>query len=227
MVRRAQLSPEDHARVTEAVREAERGTDGEIVTVVARSSDSYADVAWAIAGLVAVLSLYLFVLLAPQWMLLADRLGNNWSAESHSLSSLWLLPSLVTITFVFMRLILEIRPLRLLLTPAAIKHARVHARARALFLAAAEQRTAAATGILLYLSLDERRAEIIGDAPIATRVPAETWGETLAELIARARRGAIADGMVEAVRQIGLLLSAHFPKSADNPNELPDRLIEL
>jgi putative membrane protein len=33
--------------------------------------------------------------------------------------------------------------------------------------------------------------------------------------------------MAEAVRRMGIVLAEHFPKSDGNPNELPDRLIEL
>ena len=39
------LSEADHRQVSEAVAAAERGTDGEIVTIVADRSDDYGDVA--------------------------------------------------------------------------------------------------------------------------------------------------------------------------------------
>src|SRR3546814_2435601 len=39
------LTEAEHARVTEAVRAAEHGTDGEIVTIVTARSDAYHDVA--------------------------------------------------------------------------------------------------------------------------------------------------------------------------------------
>jgi putative membrane protein len=41
------------------------------------------------------------------------------------------------------------------------------------------------------------------------------------------RAGTPGEGMAEAVRQIGIVLTEHFPKTDQNPNELPDRLIEL
>ena len=44
-----------------------------------------------------------------------------------------------------------------------------------------------------------------------------------AELLA----GPMPEGMAEAVRQMGVVLAEHFPKGSENPNELPDRLIEL
>ena len=49
----------------------------------------------------------------------------------------------------------------------------------------------------------------------------------MAALIAGVRAGRPGDGMVDAVAQVGVVLAAHFPRSVDDTNELPDRLIEL
>ena len=81
--------------------------------------------------------------------------------------------------------------------------------------------------MLLYLSIDEHRAEIIADSAIHSRVDPSVWGEAMAALISAVRDGRPADGMANAVKQIGLVLAEHFPRSAGDTNELPDRLIEL
>ena len=49
----------------------------------------------------------------------------------------------------------------------------------------------------------------------------------MAALVTAVRDGRAGDGMVAAVTAIGAILAEHFPKTADNPNELPDRVIEL
>jgi putative membrane protein len=103
----------------------------------------------------------------------------------------------------------------------------VRRRALAVFRAAAERRTAGRTGIRIYLSMDEHRAEIIGDEAITSVTTAETWGEAMADLIAHVRQGRVADGMVAAINDIGVVLSEHFPRSAEDKNEIPDKLIEL
>ena len=99
--------------------------------------------------------------------------------------------------------------------------------AEALFRVGAERRTRGLTGILIYLSLAEHRAEIVADRAIADRVAPEAWGDAMAAMLAEVRDGDVAGGMAAAVEQVGTLLAAHFPKSDANPNELPDRLIEL
>ncbi|HWK35067.1 TPM domain-containing protein, partial [Sphingomonas sp.] len=87
--------------------------------------------------------------------------------------------------------------------------------------------TVAATGVLLYLSLDEHRAELIADESIHTKVSQDVWGAAMAALVAAVKDGRPGDGMADAVAQIGIVLAEHFPRGADDVNELPDRLIEL
>jgi putative membrane protein len=96
-----------------------------------------------------------------------------------------------------------------------------------LFKVGAERRTHGRTGILIYLSMRERRAQIIADEAIASKVAPETWGEAMAALLAHIKEGRHADGMIAAVEKVGAVLAEHFPRAEDDQNELPDRLIEL
>ena len=81
--------------------------------------------------------------------------------------------------------------------------------------------------MLLYLSMREHRAEIVADQPIAEKVPAEVWGEAMADMLAEIKEGRIAEGLAAGVRDVGKVLSEHFPRAEDDQNELPDRLIEV
>ena len=65
------------------------------------------------------------------------------------------------------------------------------------------------------------------DEAIHAKVANEIWGEAMAKLVAQVRHGRIADGMIAAIDDIGVILSAQFPRATDDSNELPDRLIEL
>ncbi len=88
-------------------------------------------------------------------------------------------------------------------------------------------RTHGRTGVLIYLSLDEHRAEIVADRAINEKVSGEAWGDAMAALIEAIRAGHAGEGLAEAVRQVGVVLAGHFPRADDDINELPDRLIEL
>lgn len=221
------LTDTDRARVAAAVADAERNTAGEIVTVVARRSDAYHDVAlhWAVLAMLLVLALLALKPDVAVW--LHGLVADPWDGAPAPGGLFTVALVLLAATFLLVRVVLAWRPLRRALTPGSTAARRVHARALTLFRASAEARTRDATGVLLYLSLDEHRAEIIADAAIHSRVRPDVWGAAMAALIAATRDGRPGDGMAEAVRQIGLVLAEHFPPRADDTNELPDRLIEL
>jgi len=118
-------------------------------------------------------------------------------------------------------------PLRLLLTPGSTKTRRVRRRAVMLFKTGGERRTVGRTGILIYLSLGERRAEIVADEAITKVTTPETWGEAMAALLVEVKAGRPGDGIVAAIERVGAVLQEHFPRSATDTNEIPDKLIEL
>ncbi|TCQ10805.1 hypothetical protein [Sphingomonas sp. PP-CC-3A-396] len=219
------LSETDHDRVTAAVTQAETATTGEIVTIVARQSDAYHDVSmhWAVLAMLLTLALLAYHPVAADHIY---ALVDPWQvAPQGALYVIALV--LVTLVFLAVRLVLAWTPARVALTPGATKARRVRRRALLLFRAGAEKRTKGSTGVLLYLSLAEHRAEIIADDAIHSRVPNETWGAAMAAVLAGVRDDRPADGMADAVAQIGAVLAEHFPRTGAPVNELPDRLIEL
>jgi putative membrane protein len=221
------LTPDDHAKVSAAVTAAEARTDGEIVTIVARESDAYHDVGLHYAVLAMLLLLAGLAAFPGVLDAIHGLVGDPWTEHVTTSAALTIATFLAAVTFLAVRYLLAIRPLRMALTPHAAKARRVRRRALTLFRAAAEQRTRAATGVLLYLSLDEHRAELIADAAIHGRVSEDVWGHAMAALIAAVKDGRPGDGMAVAVAEIGVVLAQHFPRSAGDTNELPDRLIEL
>lgn len=221
------LSPEDNARIAEAVGAAEAHANGEIVTVVAHASDDYADVALAWSALVAGLALLVLTLATGFYLALVDGVLGLWDHQwrPHEVFELALLVG--TVKFAGMWLLLLWRRLRLMLTPGPIKARRVRARARTAFRLAAQGRTQGATGVVIYLSVAERRAEIIADASIAGKVAPEVWGDAMHAMLAHFRETRVADGVIAGVAAVGAVLAQHFPRDAKPGNELPDGPIEL
>jgi putative membrane protein len=129
--------------------------------------------------------------------------------------------------FTAVLLILKWMPLRLALTPGATKSRRVRRRAIGIFKAAAERRTVGRTGILIYLSMAEHRAEIVADDAITKVTTPETWGDAMHALLVEVKQGKMGDGIVAAIERVGVVLAEHFPRSATDTNEIPDKLIEL
>ena len=221
------LNEADHAAVSTAVAAAEQQSAGEIVTIIAGESNSFHDVALLWSALVAFLALAALAFAPGFYLPLVDRVLGRWASEWTAAHVLELALTVATAKFLAMWLLQLWRPLRMALVPAALKHARVRDRAVRYFKVGAERRTHGRTGILIYLSLAEHRAEIVADAAIAAKVSPAVWGDAMAVLIAEIRAGRPGAGMVAAVERVGAVLAEHFPRATDDRNELPDRLIEL
>jgi putative membrane protein len=221
------FSEADHARISAAVSAAERGSDGEIVTIVAPKSDSYHDVGLHYAVLAMLLVLPLLAALPQAWIEWGLALFLGWNEVLARGVAMALLFVLLATVFLIVRYSLAYMPLRMALTPASTKNRRVRRRALELFRVAAEHKTKGRTGVLLYVSLAEHRAEIVADHAIHSQVEPDVWGEAMAALIDEIKAGRPGEGMALAVEKIGAVLARHLPPTHDNPNEIPDRLIEL
>lgn len=86
-------------------------------------------------------------------------------------------------------------------------------------------RTTGRTGVLLFVSLLERRVIVLGDSGIHAVVGEAQWQRTRDAVLAGVRRGNLAEGLVEGVRACGEVLAQHFPEKEGGRNEVPDRLV--
>jgi putative membrane protein len=217
----------DREKVSAAIASAEAKSNGEIVAVATPISDAYHDVAlhWALIPLFAVLAWAAWHPTALTWWY--NFLFGGWRPDPTMSQLLTLLMVIAALKFTIALLILKWMPLRLALTPAATKHRRVRRRAITVFKAAAERRTVGRTGILIYLSMAERRAEIVADEAILKVTDEHVWGEAMAALLAEVREGRPGEGICAAIERIGVVLAEHFPRTAGDTNEIPDKLIEL
>lgn len=221
------VTAEDHLLVTDAVAAAEAQTTGEIVTVIARQSAGYEDIALVWASIASFVGMSLFALFPECSHGLYDRFVGGWGHGLTSNQWLGLVITAGVLIWIAAWAALLWQPLRLFLTPRSIRAARVRAKAVHLFRVGAEAKTLGRTGVLLFVSLNEHRADIVADTEIAKKVDPSVWGDAMAALLHHVRLGQAGQGMAEAVHLMGVVLAEHFPHHGENPNELPDRLIEL
>ena len=221
------LSEADFELVGKAVAAAEGNTAGEIVTVVTDRSDGYTDVAlvWAVAAAFTAIAVLTFF---PDFYLgLVDRVLGKWNAQWTPRGIFGLALLVGILKFAGTWLIQLWQPLKFFLIPGPIKSHRTNARAVQIFKVGAQARTTGKTGILIYLSMRERRAEIVADEAITSKVAPEAWGDAMAAMLAELKKGHVGAGMAAAVEKVGTILAENLPRQSDDVNELPDRLIEL
>ena len=221
------LSEDDHLLVSEAVGEAEKTTDGEIVTIVSSQSNDYSDVGLVWAAIAAFIAMSFTAFYPAPYLEILTNLLGSWDNEIGFGEFAWLITSIGALKFLGVWLFMKWKPALMFFTPKWIKSQRVRERAINLFRVGTESKTAGKTGVLIYLSMAEHRAEIVADAAINEHVGVEKWGDAMATLITHVKNHEPGRGMAEAARQIGVILTEYFPKSDGNPNELPDKLIDL
>lgn len=79
-------------------------------------------------------------------------------------------------------------------------------------------------GVLLYLMIAERDAEIVADRGLNAKVTAEQWHAICTDLEREVRASGFTHAVCSAVSSIGRLLREHFPAEGA-PNELPDDVV--
>lgn len=226
------LSKQDHERIAAAVAKAETTTAGEIYCVLAPEVSDYREtpLAWAAASALILPALALFAGLRPH--MLTDLFG-GWSvahetaSDATIFSALSIYIAIQAIVFVIAALVVSLGPVRRALTPSSLKTARVHQAAMQQFLSHGLHLTEGRTGVLLFASVADHRAEVVADEGIYAKAPREVWDEVVELLIAGLKKGDAAGGFVAAIERSGQILAEHVPHRADNPNELPDGLVVL
>lgn len=206
------LPASDLELIEAAVHEAEKGTAGEIVPYIVARSDPYEEAPWKGAAwslLVAVLVLGAMRAWSGGWGLSGSLWDSLLIAAAGAAG--WLAGRFVP-------------PLTRLLVGSHILDLRVRRRAAVAFVEAEVFRTVARTGILLLISVFERRVVILGDRGINERVEAERWREVV-ELVAQGLKSdRPADAIVRGIHALGELLRASgVTNQGEEHDELGDR----
>ena len=219
----------EHERIAQAIAAAETRTSGEIFAIVTDDRPRYGAVALGAATLAAFALPLLAVLLGldPARLIPFDGGWATGATRADSLRAIEAYAALQALLFVVTLALTWFTPLGLWLTPRAIRRERVHREAMKQFLSRGLHVTAERTGVLLYVSLADHVAEVVADEGIYAKVVPELWGDTILALIEGIKSGRAADGFVRAIEIAGAVLAEHFPPRPHNPNELPDKLIEL
>ena len=95
-------------------------------------------------------------------------------------------------------------------------------RARAVFTTLGMQRTAKRNAVLIYVSVEDRKLAVLGDAGVAARAPSTFWTERCADLASHLHAARAREGFIAAVREVGATLRRWFPREPDDRNELRD-----
>lgn len=207
------LTAEQRRRVEAAIADAEQRTSAEMIVAIASRSGPY-ERAEDTAGL-----LFATLGVAAAW-LLWQRLAPPGEWESEPGVAVGLAPILAA--FLLWWLIGAALATRFpaLAAPFITRHRReaeVRRRGFEAFHLFRVARTAERTGLLIYVSLYERTAWVVGDDAIAAALPEHTWSRACACVASHFSARNPERGLVEAVNLCGGALASRFPRHPDDP----------
>jgi putative membrane protein len=189
--------------LAQAVRDIEKNTDAEIVIVVRRRSGTYRHADYLCGAVMAFVGL-VFVLFSP--------------FEFHTF---WVPFDVIGLFIAGAFVCSRTDFIRRVLTTKKFRSSSVRTGAAAMFYEDGIANTSAENGLLIYLSIFERRVEVIADRGILKAVPALKWNNAVFAL-KQVGRSPESEKLIKAVRELGELLAQHLPPTGENPNELAD-----
>ena len=197
----------DQKRTLEThIEQAEKHTSGEIVVRIVRSSGGYAWIPWTFAA----------IGLAVPTTGIAISSFTDWGFSALQLLEWQIAGTCVGLALSFAA------PCRRWVVSKKVRAAKVHRQALAHFVGAGIVETRDRTGILIYVSEFEHRAEILADKGIHSLVGASYWTEQVNGIVRGVAEGRAGEALCRAVDEMGAKLAQHFPPRADDRNELPN-----
>ncbi|MCF6266495.1 MAG: TPM domain-containing protein [Desulfuromusa sp.] len=187
---------------------AETKTSGEIVPMVVDSSYDYPRAELIGGGTLA----------------LATGLVISWAFGGESIW--WFLPVFIVGFFIFQLLIRNFPELKRILIHPDELTAEVKEKALVSFLEQGVHETRDRTGILILISLFERRVYVLADSGINERVSEHTWDEIVEIITKGLKTGTACEAICRAIERCGEILHEYPPNELDNIDELPNLIME-
>jgi putative membrane protein len=193
------LDPTVTAALTDAVRDLERQSCAEVVVEIRRRSGSYAHADARFASVIAIATLVL--LLFSPWPFAAA-----WVAIDVVIA--WCIGHFVA---------RRSDAIRRVMTTARERASASQVCAAAVFHERGIANTAAESGVLVFLSLLERRLEVLADRGVLQAVPSLAWNRVIEA--ARVQTGT-PEALVKVLHELTPLLACHLPWREGDVDEL-------
>ncbi|MBW2468107.1 MAG: TPM domain-containing protein [Desulfobacterales bacterium] len=208
------LTEAERTRVENAVKAAEKRTAGEIVVMIISASYQY--------PLANVIGATAFAL--PPALLLTPLTGSwLWIGPQN----MWLFLGFLTVFFIiFHEVVKRTAWLKRLFISQREIDDEVEEAAVTQFFDQDLYRTRDETGVLVLISVFERRVWMLADRGINAKVQQNQWDDIVTMITEGIKQERAADAICAAVERIGDLLETHFPVKPDDSNELKNLVIE-
>ncbi len=211
------LTEDEQQEVIRSVQEAEKITSGEIVPMVVSTSYHY--------PLANVIGALLFSLTLAIIVTLAVSIRKMWLVPNRY--DMWIFPAVLALSFpLFHEFIKRLVFLKRLFISAAEIDEEVEEAALTSFYRKGLGNTRDKTGILIFISVFERKVWVLADEGINEKVDTGTWQEIVDIVTLGIKEKRQGPALCNAVKRCGELLERNFPIKPDDTDELDNLIIE-
>jgi putative membrane protein len=207
------LTAEEYEQINTAVKKAEKSTAGEIVCMVHTASYHY-----PMSNVVGAAALAL-----PAAMALTPLMGGwLWIGTQN----MWVFLSILVPAFILGHWVVKHTPwLKKIFISNREMAEEVEEAAVTSFFKHGLYRTKDGTGILIFISVFERKVWVLADRGIDAKVSGDHWRSVVAGITEGIRNNQAAAAICLAVDTIGRTLAEHFPVAPDDINELDNVIV--
>ncbi|EKD41305.1 MAG: hypothetical protein ACD_73C00772G0002 [uncultured bacterium] len=207
------FTEQEYEIIKNKVVEVEASLSGEIVPVIASQSDDYLEAGFR-GSLILAMAAAIQLIILQQFQLV-------W--VPHPL--LFLLGLMVVFSYLGHLLVMKSEILKRFFGGSLMER-RVFEKANMAFLNHEVFKTEERTGILIYMSLLERRVCVIADSGINKLVAKGVWEAAIDLMVNQIKLGKPVDGLLVGITELGNILKKYgFHKTNADINELSDDLI--
>ena len=200
------ISDNDKEVIKQAIKEVELKTSGEIVPVILKQSDFYPAAHFRLALIMGIL----FSIICYYGYDFDDPITLIW----------------IQIPGMVLGYLLAYIPLfkRFFTTSNEIEE-EVYQRSLEVFYENKISMTKDRTGIMIFISLLERKVKVLADCGINEKVSKDYWNDLVKNLLSDIKQKNMINGVVKSIQTCGEQLEISFPIKDDDTNEITDELI--
>ena len=214
------LKQDDLKKISSAVKEAESKTSGEIATAIIKESYNYA--VYELLFAVIIGFIYFVVMMFFVGNIESRLQSLFWDCHiGHLLIFYGFSTFLVIALFYFLG---NISTIDRLIVSKKIRQQKVKERALRHFMESGVYNTKDRTGILIFISILEKRVELLADSGINEKILPEKWQSIVDNIIQGIKKKNVTSHLIESINECGELLTKHFPIQPDDINELSDEI---
>jgi putative membrane protein len=209
------LSDNERSRLNRLVADSEKRTNAQIVLAVIKRCDDYAELPWKVFSLGASI--------AGLFVVILDYLFYSWISSTTVLYSAFII---LTIGAVFALMAIFIPGFARIFLSDNRAEVEVRQYAESLFLKRELFATSKRIGVLLLVSLFERRIIILPDKGLSSRLTGNAMQNIIACMTQPLIKNEISRALETGLDEISKVLEHSSQGISDTENELPDQIIE-